>query len=68
MNRFEYLPAQLKEGEVFVARDTIVRIYDGDEKVRSWFLKFISVYIEFKFWGLNFDLNYFQYTESFKIF
>uniref|UniRef100_A0A336MXD8 Vacuolar protein-sorting-associated protein 36 n=1 Tax=Culicoides sonorensis TaxID=179676 RepID=A0A336MXD8_CULSO len=33
MNRFEHLPAQLKEGEIFVARDTVVRIYDGDEKV-----------------------------------
>ncbi|XP_063708067.1 vacuolar protein-sorting-associated protein 36 [Culicoides brevitarsis] len=32
MNRFEYLPAQLKEGEIFVARDTVVRIYDGHEK------------------------------------
>lgn len=47
MNRFEYLPAQLKDGEIFVARDTVVRIYDGDEKVSVFssnlFLKFLNV-------------------------
>lgn len=37
MNRFESLPSQLQESEVFVARDNIIRIYDGDDKVRSFF-------------------------------
>lgn len=44
MNRFESLPSQLQESEVFVARDNIIRIYDGDEKVRSsfWLCNFLG--------------------------
>lgn len=33
MNRFEYADSRFMPNEVFVRRDTVVRLYDGDAKV-----------------------------------
>lgn len=35
MNRFEFSTAQLTPDEALVARDSSVRLYDGDDKVRN---------------------------------
>ena len=36
MNRFEFAPASLIEGEVVVSRHDSVKIYDGHEKVAKF--------------------------------
>lgn len=33
MNRFEIVPAVLKEDEIFVVKHRTIKLYDGDQKV-----------------------------------
>lgn len=34
MNRFEYIEARLQENEAFVSKESQIKLYDGDQKVR----------------------------------
>lgn len=50
MDRFEYVPAQLFDGESYVKKESNVKIYEGENKV-PYFFTYINIISQVYFIG-----------------